>query len=472
MQSTDIAAIEIGSSNIKGAVATLDHVTGELTVIAREQTPTAGCVRYGWINNVEEVCRLIEQTIDRLESNPRVAPARIRAVYVAVGGRSLKSSVHEVKLRLDDERKITADTLAKLARDARESFVTDKDILDVFPRKFVIDSGTISNPIGSYSRNLSATYNIITCRPQMMRNLNRVFDALRSRLHPAGIIIRPLAEADLVLTSDDRRVGCAMVDVGSDTTTVLIYKEGVLRYLATIPIGSHNITRDIASLGVTLERAEAYKLNNGDACNPSIAASTDAFAEQADSMVRARAGEIVANIVANIGYADMRATDLPAGIVLIGGGSYLRNFERLLAEESGMKVRRGHIERPIRIDATSAVAERSVDILSALLAGTSANASDDIECLEKPVPSVEQKAERTDSYYTDNQYTTRATHHRPQREEDILIDDTDDGTDTDLFENEQVNMDEKKSGKESQKRSFMNWLKDRAVDLVKGPDED
>ena len=224
MQSTDIAAIEIGSTNIKGAVATLDPSTGQLTVIAREQTPTNGCVRYGWINNVEEVCRLIEQTIDRLESNPRVTPARIRAAYVAVGGRSLRSSVHEVTLRLDDERKITADTLSKLSCDARESFVTDKDILEVFPRKFVIDSGSISNPIGSYSRSLSATYNIITCRPQMMRNLNRVFEALRSRLHPAGIIIRPLAEADLVLTSDDRSVGCAMVDGGSYTTTVLIYK--------------------------------------------------------------------------------------------------------------------------------------------------------------------------------------------------------------------------------------------------------
>lgn len=477
MQPRYISAIEIGSSSIKGAVATVDPDTGVLTVIAREQTAAAGCVRYGWINNVEDTCRLIEELIDRLERNPRVAPRRIRAVYVALGGRSLRSSEHEVSLRLDDERKITGDTLARLSEDARESFVTDNEIVDIFPRRFVIDSGAITNPIGTYSKCLSATYNIVTCRPQMMRNLKRVFDALRSRIHMAGIVLRPLAEADLVLTSDDRRLGCALVDIGSDTTSVVVYKDGVLRYLAAIPVGSHHITRDITSLGVTIERAEAFKLNHGDAAEADPVQYNDPFAEQAGNVVRARAGEIVANIVANISYSGLRTADLPAGIVLVGGGSYLRNIDGLLMDESGMRVRRGRPDERVRVDATTAVAERSVDIFSALLAGAHINTG--IMCLEDPTPPVVEQPERR-TLDRDSAPQYRSAERQPSRyvadysddnDADLLQDDPDD-EDKDIFDRPEPRRKKRSEEKPTKRGAFMQWLSNRASDLVKGPDED
>lgn len=475
MQPRYISAIEIGSSSIKGAVATVDQETGIITVIAREQVPAAGCVRYGWINNVEDTCRLIEQIIDRLESNPRVSPRRIRAVYVAMGGKSLRSSAHEVTLRLDDESKITAETLTQLSRDARESFISENEIIEVFPRRFVIDSGPIANPIGTYTRNLSSVYNIVTCRPQMMRNLTRVFDALRSRLHIAGIIVRPLAEADLVLSTDDFRLGCALVDIGSDTTSVGVYKDGTLCYMATIPIGSHHITRDITSLGVTIERAEAYKLNHGDATDNGNAVYGDSFSEQAANIVRARAGEIVANIVANISYSGLRTSDLPAGITLVGGGSYLHNIDTLLEEESGMHVRRGCPGDHIRIDTTAAAAERSVDILSALSAAVHINT--EVQCLETPAPPVERTSR------PENQYQTRhtPTHSRgtyviddPNDEDDPMLLEDDPDENTDLFESD----DRDRRGKKREKRKssrlhdFFNALNERAIDLVKGPDDE
>lgn len=472
MQPRYISAIEIGSSQIKGAVASVDPETGRITVVAREQVHASGCVRYGWINNVEEAGRLIEQIIDRLESNPRVAPARIRATYVAIAGRSLRASAHDVTLRLDDERKITADTLARLAKDARESFVTDNEIVEVSPRHFVIDSGAIANPIGAYSRTLSATYNVVTCRPQMLRNVNRVFDSLRSRLHVAGIVILPLAEADLVLSNDECRVGCAMVDVGSDTTSVVVYKDDELRYLATIPMGSHHITRDLTSLGITLEKAEAYKLNNGHALGHSQSVdgmeSDRQYDVEADNILSARIEEIVANIVANIGYSNLTPGDLPRGIVMVGGGSYLRGFDELLRQESGMSVRRGRPDDRMRLEATPAIAERSVDILATLMAASHINTG--VQCLEQPAPAAPRQTEEQEIH---NQDARRYGGYAIDGPDDpgLLDDDPDDPAVSDLFEREEpVKKEEKPRPK--RKLGLMERLARRAGDLMKGPDEE
>ncbi len=470
MQPRYISAIEIGSSQIKGAVASVDQDTGHLTVIAREQAPSSGCVRYGWINNVEDTCRIIEQIVDRLESNPRVSPGRIRAVYVALGGRSLRATAHDVTLRLDDERKITADTLARLARDARESFVTQDEIVEVFPRRFVIDSGAIANPIGTYSRTLSATYNIVTCRPQMLRNVNRVFDALRSRLHVAGIVVRPLAEADLVLSSDECRVGCTMVDVGSETTSVVVYKDDELRYLATIPVGSHHITRDLTSLGVTLERAEAYKLNYGNALETPDHVS-DGLDADAEKIVCARAGEIVANIVANIKYSGLTPGDLPRGIVMVGGGSYLKNFDRLLAEESGMEVRRGRPGDSVRLDATPAVAERSVDILATLLAASHINTT--VQCIEQPAPQMPEKPKERPVQQPETRHYDKYAIDDNSDDPSLLDDDPDDGyEDKDMFDRDEPADTQKEAPRAGRRMGFLERLSKRASELVKGPDED
>ena len=52
---------------------------------------------------------------------------------------------------------------------------------------------------------------------------------------------------------------------GAETTTVSIYKNDVLIYLATIPVGSRNITKDITALNILEERAEEIKKSVGNA---------------------------------------------------------------------------------------------------------------------------------------------------------------------------------------------------------------
>ncbi len=51
---------------------------------------------------------------------------------------------------------------------------------------------------------------------------------------------RPIALAELVLLNEEKKLGCMLVDVGAETTTVAIYKGGVLMHLAVLPMGSRS----------------------------------------------------------------------------------------------------------------------------------------------------------------------------------------------------------------------------------------
>ena len=71
--------------------------------------------------------------------------------------------------------------------------------------------------------------------------------------------------AESVLTENELRGGCVLIDLGAETTTVMVYFKNILRHLVVIPIGQNNITKDIASLQMEENDAENVKLKYASA---------------------------------------------------------------------------------------------------------------------------------------------------------------------------------------------------------------
>ena len=69
----------------------------------------------------------------------------------------------------------------------------------------------------------------------------------------AGYICTANAAAVAVLSEEERRQGCALLDCGAETTTLSLYKDGYFASMITIPLGGNNITRDICSLHVKVD---------------------------------------------------------------------------------------------------------------------------------------------------------------------------------------------------------------------------
>lgn len=360
-----IVAIEIGSSKIKGAIGELDP-SGALLIRGIEEVhQQPNFVSYGHVQNVREVANELNRVISAL--NGRLASSEITGVYVAVGGRSLMSTPAVLEERLPGDTEVSPEIVEQLLGRARPTSA-DRNLLDVLPVEYRIDGkvqGT--NPIGILGNELTAHVNLVTIRSQIIRNLQMaITDKLGLNIN--GFVIRPLAVANLVMTDEERGLGSMLVDFGAETTTVAIYKKHTLKYLATIPLGSRHITRDLTSLPYTEERAEEIKISLGNAWPGKTPSAEAAVAEidttEINNYVRMRAGEIAANIAAQIGFAGMTAKELPCGIVLVGGGANLRGFTELLGSETGLPVRRGTTPPSVRVLGAKLNPNQDLDIVA------------------------------------------------------------------------------------------------------------
>lgn len=361
-----IVALEIGSSKVRAAVGKVDNL-GILEIVAVEEDKIIDKVRYGCIQNVE-VAATAAAVLERIQANPAIHPREIKGVYVSLGGRSLISSEAEVSTTFADETEITGPIINELIVKASGTVTPERDVVNVLPVSYTVDNKSQINPVGTFGHSISARMTVVSCSPQLKRMLRRVV-AERLDLEICGFITLPLAEAQMVLSDDERRLGCMFVDFGAETTSVVIYRAGAPVYIATLPMGSRNITLDITKLNYLEERAEEIKKQNGSAQSPDQSRRMRGMAEGIDyteinNYIHARAAEIAANIVAQIDYAGISTADVSSGIVIVGGGARLRGFNELLQQQSKLQVRQGLPSAKVRITDGAIQGAENIDVIS------------------------------------------------------------------------------------------------------------
>lgn len=334
-----IVAIELAGTQIRGALSTVHNPTGVMPIPNIEAiavTESDDCVQYGRVQNLINAARCTSEVLKHLQGESMIADGKINRVYVGIGGRSLSSEKVTASIVLPSEMVINQDVLRNLFMEATKMKSQNKNVLKVLPRKFYVDNNAMPNPVGALGRHLRGDFTLVTCNPVNQRNMDLVLGD-RMNLKVEKYIVTPLALADMLLGEEEKQRGCMLVDIGAQTTTLSVYKDRALQYIAVLPIGSHNITRDISmGMNMTMEKAEKAKLSIGDAQAESR--STDETS-RTNSYVVARAYELVINIIANIEYAGYTPSDLPAGFILAGRGARLTNLDNLLSAQSKMKVR-------------------------------------------------------------------------------------------------------------------------------------
>lgn len=380
-----IVAIEIGSSKIRGALASIDP-TGALNILAVQDEHVSDSVRYGHVKNVEDVSTKVDSICRKLENARAIQPRKIAGVYVGLSGCTIGASLATETSRFEVDTEIDSSSVERLKGLITTVGHGDKEIYELLPYEFLVDNESTLNPVGRIGRSIKGTFSLIEGVPAIKNNLNRVFERLSLQVN--GYIVSALAQANMVLTPDEKQLGCMFVDFGCETTTIIIYKKGVLRYMATLPMGSRNITRDLVSLNHLEQHAESIKRSIGivPAGDGTRHAGQHSIEQpELNSYISARAGEIVANVIANIEYAGLTPADLPSGIVTVGGGARLKGLGDMIASQSNMKVRTGNTPRNIRISDTSISADDITDVVALLIAAAERNPMD---CLS-PVARIE-----------------------------------------------------------------------------------
>ena len=258
----------------------------------------------------------------------------ITQVFVGVGGQSIRSIRNVIAKDLPGETIITQDMVIELMDANRNMTYADQEILDAAVQEYKVDSQLQLEPVGVQCTRIEGNFLNILQRKAFYKNLNKCFET--AGINVAEMYLAPLALADSVLTEAERRSGCALVDLGADTTTVSVYSKNILRHLAVIPLGSNNITKDIASLQMEEQDAEKMKLkyataytdNNEIDNNMKYSIDQDRQVETRKfiEIVEGRLEEIIANVWCQMPeeYGDK----LLGGIILTGGGANMKNIEK------------------------------------------------------------------------------------------------------------------------------------------------
>ncbi len=383
-----IVAIELGSSKISGIAG--KKKDGTMHILAYAEEKTAGCVKRGVVYNIEKTYQSVNTIIAKLEA---VLKTKITRAYVGLGGQSMRSYKCIIKRNLLTQSYITNEAIDAIRQESYEIPFNDYEVLENFPQEYVVDSSVIADPVGVMGTNIEGEFLDVIAKTNLRTNIDTVFANVGVDI--AEGLISPLQLANNVLTDAEKRSGCALIDLGADTTTLVVYKNNIVRYLVTIPLGSNNINKDLSTLPIDEAETEDVKLKYGDACQEFEASEesetqyyTTSDGRQIDvntikTVAESRMGEIIANVSSQIINSDYSGK-LLAGIVITGGGSNMKNIVKAFTKNTKIdKVRVANKVNQIVVK-TSNASNFSMDsvetttIISLLLAGTVPCGGEDI----------------------------------------------------------------------------------------------
>ena len=332
MEDKVIVAIELGSSKISGVAGQI-MTDGSLKVLAYASVPSSSCIRHGAVYNLNQTANAIADVVGRLDT---ILSTKIEKVYLGYNAKGLKSLVSRVEHQFEEETVVSQEVLDDMFQQCSEIEYDGYVNLFQESQEYVVDNkrGTETDPMGVACRSLEGNYLNILLRKQVADYIGQCFMA--AQVDIVDGYVAPMIQAEAVLSEDDRQQGCALVDYGADTTTVSVYKNGLLRYLRVIPLGSALITRDLSAiLKIEPEQAEQLKctyglcnlIGNQDNSETVLINDKPVPLNEIGEIIEARNEEIIRNVNNQIkasGYGDV----LYAGIVLTGGGSQLRQLDQ------------------------------------------------------------------------------------------------------------------------------------------------
>lgn len=185
-------------------------------------------------------------------------------------------------------------------------------------------------------------------------NLERAIG--RVQLKVRSYVYTLVAAAECVLTPEEKGAGCVLIDFGGGTTDVGVFLNGTLTYSRSIPIGGQNYDHDLKQgLQISFDEAQRIKKSYGKAWTDPDPEELETFIDvkyygrrEFDKVKRRRVYEIMQprteELLERL-YEALHESDqfqrAAGGIVIVGGGSLLRNLRGVLKTVFGREVRMG-----------------------------------------------------------------------------------------------------------------------------------
>src|SRR3989338_6058097 len=257
-----IVGLDIGTNSIKCVVGEVGR-DGKLSPVQVLKMPSGG-LRKGIVDDISEATYSINNVLSEVRKISKNAPKNI---YLSVGGADIKiqSSRGSIAVSRADNEIDKEDIDRAIEASRAIPLPPNRMILHAITKEFVVDGvGDIQNPSGMMGNKLEVVSLIIDSFIPSVKNLTKCAETAGGSI--AGLILTPIASARSVLTKNQKELGVALIDIGFGRTGLSVYEESKLVHAAILPVGSGNITNDLAiALKVPISVSETVKLSFGSA---------------------------------------------------------------------------------------------------------------------------------------------------------------------------------------------------------------
>ncbi len=318
-----ITGIDVGTYHVKVVIVradSTDESKGAPQIVGTGYAESRG-LRNGYIINESDVVRSVRNAVAQAE---KASGVRVKHAYISMGGIGL-DEIHArgeaITSRADSI--ITQTDIDKAVEVSEESIqekIPNRKVIHAIPLQFTVDGERVhGRPHELKGTKLEVDVLFITAFEQHLNDLVTAIESIGIKVD--DIMASPLAGSLVMLTKAQKRAGCVLANIGAETVSIVVFENNTPISLKVFPIGSNDITNDIA-LGLKITLDEAEKIKRGGMT------SVPYSKKKLDEIMSARLIDIFELIDAHLRKIK-RDGLLPAGIILTGGGSNSASIQDL-----------------------------------------------------------------------------------------------------------------------------------------------
>ena len=250
-----ILAIDIGSTKICAIIGEIKD--GQIEIAGHGISKSQG-IKKGAISNIELASRSIKDAVDDAK---RVAGVNPTTATISISGAYVKSLQSSGVVNIPNQE-ISINEINRVMQTAlyNANIPNEFEILHVLPYKFKIDEQDfIEDPNGMNASRMEVDTHIIITGKSNLGNLKKAVNA--AGIEISKVVLSGYASSLAVTSANDKERGVAVIDLGGQTSNLVVHVGNAIQYNSFLPVGSNHITNDLSiALHTPLDVAEELKV--------------------------------------------------------------------------------------------------------------------------------------------------------------------------------------------------------------------
>ncbi len=252
------AGLDAGSRQTRLVICVLEN--GRIRFVGASAVESQGWAK----GRIADQQAVTDSVIAALREADASAAGALQSVVVGMGGPTVRGANGRGVLELGYVQEIQqADVRRVIERASRVQLMEDRMVLQLFPQDFVVDDHPgHRDPRKMLASRLEINVHLVTASIQEHNAIVGAVNAAHLAVEES--IYEALAACYAAVLPENRREGIAVVDIGAESTELVVYHGDAMYLASTVRVCGDHFTRDLAQgLCLSFEDAELVKIEFG-----------------------------------------------------------------------------------------------------------------------------------------------------------------------------------------------------------------